>query len=102
MSYMFRDCSSLTNLNLSNFETSNVTNMSYMFSGCSKLSTTLTIAHTLTKSSYSKMFNGAAIAEGAQITVNYTEAVADVIDDYIATKSSNSNVVKGKLVTIGT
>ena len=34
---MFYDCSSLTNINLSNFNTQNVTNMSHMFSGCSSL-----------------------------------------------------------------
>ena len=37
MSGMFDDCSSLTNLNLSNFNTQNVTDMSYMFSGCDLL-----------------------------------------------------------------
>ena len=37
MSNMFSDCSSLTSLNLSNFNTNNVTNMSYMFSNCSSL-----------------------------------------------------------------
>ena len=31
---MFSDCKSLTSLDLSNFDTSNVTNMSYMFDGC--------------------------------------------------------------------
>ena len=34
---MFSRCSSLTNLNLSNFNTQNITNMSCMFSGCSSL-----------------------------------------------------------------
>ena len=37
MSYMFSRCSSLTNINLSNFNTNNVTDMSDMFSGCKKL-----------------------------------------------------------------
>ena len=37
MSYIFRDCRKLKELNLSNFNTNNVTNMSYMFSGCSSL-----------------------------------------------------------------
>ena len=37
MGYMFAYCSSLTELNLSNFNTSNVTDMSYMFSYCSSL-----------------------------------------------------------------
>ena len=37
MSYMFYNCSDLTSLDLSDFDTSNVTNMRYMFSGCSDL-----------------------------------------------------------------
>ena len=35
--YMFSGCSSLTNINLSNFNTNNVTNMNRMFYGCSSL-----------------------------------------------------------------
>ena len=38
MSYMFSDCSALTSLDLSNFNTAIVTNMSYMFHNCSTLS----------------------------------------------------------------
>jgi surface protein len=34
---MFESCSGLTNLDVSNFNTSNVTNMSYMFCTCSGL-----------------------------------------------------------------
>ena len=37
MSGMFAGCSSLTSLNLSNFNTNNVNNMSFMFAGCSSL-----------------------------------------------------------------
>ncbi len=37
MSHMFSGCSSVTNLDLSNFDTSNVTNMRNMFSECRKL-----------------------------------------------------------------
>jgi len=37
MSYMFYGCSSLTSLDLSSFDTSNVSNMYVMFSGCSSL-----------------------------------------------------------------
>ena len=36
MRYMFFKCSSLTSLNLSNFNTNNVNNMEYMFSGVNK------------------------------------------------------------------
>ena len=37
MSSMFYNCSSLPSLNLSNFNTNNVEDMSYMFCGCSSL-----------------------------------------------------------------
>ena len=39
MGWMFSDCESLESLNLSNFDTSNVTDMRYMFDGCYKLRT---------------------------------------------------------------
>ena len=35
MGYIFSRCSSLKELNISNFNTNNVTNMECMFSGCS-------------------------------------------------------------------
>ena len=37
MSYMFYNCYSLTNINLTNFNTKKVTNMSYMFYNCDSL-----------------------------------------------------------------
>ena len=37
MYYMFDECASLTSLDLSNFDTSNVTNMIYMFDDCASL-----------------------------------------------------------------
>ena len=37
MKYMFYGCSSLRELNISNFNTNNVDNMSYMFFRCSSL-----------------------------------------------------------------
>lgn len=37
MSYMFNECASLTSLDLSNFNTSNVTDMQYMFCDCPSL-----------------------------------------------------------------
>ena len=39
MSYMFDHCSKLTSLDLSSFNTAKVTNMNWMFSGCSGLTT---------------------------------------------------------------
>ncbi len=37
MRFMFNYCNSLTNIDLSNFNTQNVTNMSSMFDGCNSL-----------------------------------------------------------------
>ena len=37
MSWMFNGCKSLTNINLSNFNTNNVTNMSLLFFQCYEL-----------------------------------------------------------------
>ena len=48
MSHMFCDCYSLTNLDLSNFNTQHVTNMSHMFSGCSSL-TNLNLSNSILK-----------------------------------------------------
>ena len=44
MRYMFYNCSKLTSIDLSHFNTSMVTNMGYMFSGCSAL-TRLDVCH---------------------------------------------------------
>ena len=38
MTYMFCNCAALTSINISSFNTENVTDMNYMFSGCSSLS----------------------------------------------------------------
>ena len=54
MSGMFYGCSSLTNINLSNFNTNNVTNMSCMFYRCSSLTNI-----SITQCAWSKCESGA-------------------------------------------
>ena len=39
MGYMFHECYNLSSLNLNNFDTTGVTNMAYMFNNCRKLAT---------------------------------------------------------------
>ncbi len=97
MNGMFSGCSSLTTLDVSSFDTSKVTDMNGMFSSCSKLSTTITIRGTKC-TEYINMFLSAATESGAQITINYTEDASTLVNQMIATKSSNSNVVKGSVV----
>ena len=107
---------------LSNWDTSNVTNMEQMFSYAGRSATTFNSIGTLkvyatnisymfrespkakaTLSIYSNpttyigAFDNAATDSSALITVNYSSATTN-IDNIIATKSSNSNVVKGSLL----
>ena len=57
--FMFRECSSLININLSNFNTNNVTNMSGMFYGCSSLTNiNLSNFNTNNVTDMSGMFSG--------------------------------------------
>ena len=94
MQNMFWFCSSLTSLDLSSFNTANVTNMEWMFSDCSSLTTSINIM-SANVTNYSNMFSNAATKSGSQITVNYIASASTLVDNMIATKSSNSNVVKG-------
>ena len=94
MMNMFGGCSSLTNLDLSNLNTSKATNMNNMFSDCSKLTTTINIMNA-NVTNYEYMFYNAATDPNAKITVNYIAAASTLVDNMIATKSYNSNVVKG-------
>ena len=96
MEGMFSGCSSLTSLDLSSFNTANVGNMESMFRDCSSLTTTINIMNT--NVSYDYMFNNAATSSGSQITVNYIASASDLVDNMIATKSENSNVVKGNVI----
>ena len=95
MWHMFNNCSILTSLDLSSFNTSKVTNMSRMFYNCKKLTTQINIMNAGI-TSYTQMFIGAATDSNAKIIVNYTASTSNLVDQMIATKSSNSNIVKGK------
>ena len=48
---------------------------------------------------YSYMFSSAATASGSKITVNYIASASTLVDKMIATKSSNSNVIKGNIIS---
>jgi uncharacterized repeat protein (TIGR02543 family) len=124
MSHMFsRSGYSATTWNigdLSNWDTSKVTNMSYMFRNAGYNATTWNSIGTLkvyatsidsifyncgnakatlniysNPTSYRSTFYGASTKEDSGITVNYSSTTSN-IDDIIATKSSDSNVVKGE------
>ena len=107
---------------LSGWSTSNVINMSSMFSDagyssttCSNIGTLKTYATNINSifqyfknykvtlniynnpTNYTAAFEYAATTSDSLITVNYTSSVTN-IDNIVATKSSNSNVVKGSLI----
>lgn len=95
MSYMFNNCSSLTNLDLSSFDTSKVTDFTSMFRNCAKLTdlrVTIKNNSSITPS-YSNMFYNAATGSGASIIVYYTTDTRTLVENMVATKSSNSNVI---------
>ena len=71
------------------------TNVQEMFRGVPLANGTLNIYTRPT--SYSYMFNNAATS-GSGIVVNYTSSVTN-IDNLVATKSSNSNVTKGSIIS---
>ena len=98
---MFSGCTKLKTLNISNFDFSSVLYTQMMFSNCSSLTTTLNFNATsnTSVSNYSQMFYAAATASGAKITVNYKSSSSTLVDNMIATKSYNSNVVKGSIIS---
>ena len=71
------------------------TNTQSMFSYSKKINATINLYNN--PDTYTEMFNNTAIDEGSSMTVNYKAAVTN-IDNLIATKSENSNVIKGSLI----
>ena len=57
MSWMFYGCSSLKNIDVSNFNTFNVTNMSYMFQNCSSLQNLDLSGFNMNCGSFDEMFD---------------------------------------------
>ena len=77
MSYMFRNCSSLTSLDVTKLNTANVSNMSYMFSGCTNLtSLDVTKFNTANVTNMSDMFRNCSALTSLDVskfnTVNVT------------------------------
>ena len=92
--------SEIFDIDTSNFDMSKVKDVRAMFNGAGYNSTKLNTSITINKNNYSKydylnMFKNVATKSGSKITVNYTSETSELVDQMIATKSSNSNVVKG-------
>lgn len=79
MSYMFFGCENLAALDLSGFDTSNVTDMSYMFTNCNSLSTLdLSRFNTGKVTDMSNMFSGCGGLAGLNLNNFDTEEVTDM------------------------
>ena len=79
MSYMFVGCSSLTSLDLTNFNTAKVTDMKSMFYGCSKLTNlNLTTFDTEEVTDMKSMFNGCSNLTSLDLTNFDTKKVTDM------------------------
>ena len=79
MSYMFYGCSKLTSLDVTNFNTANVTNMSSMFSSCKSL-TSLDVTHfnTANVTNMSSMFSSCKSLTSLDVTHFNTANVTDM------------------------
>ena len=103
MSYMFAGCSSLTILDLTSFDTKNVTDMSYMFSGCSSL-TTIYCNDVWTCGSTDKMFYGCEKLKGAveYAESNSNETMLNPETGYFTKKGSTGIAQTGRAATVKT
>ena len=79
MSYMFQYCSRLTSLDITNFNTANVTDMSYMFHSCTKLkSLDVTNFNTTKVKNMIRMFSNCQALTSLNVTNFNTEKVPDM------------------------
>ena len=91
MSYMFYNCSSLTSLDVTNFDTSNVTGMSYMFYDCSSLtSLDVTKFNTSNVTGMSGMFMGCSSLTSLDVTKFNTSNVTTMSDMFQGCSSLTS------------
>ena len=102
MEYMFRNCSSLSTLDLSGFNTAKVENMNYMFCNCSKL-TTIYASSNFTTSAVmfsSSMFTGCTSLVGAiKYDSSKTDAnYANTTDGYFSIKGSETKTKEAYVV----
>ena len=79
MSYMFNQCSSLTSLNISNFNTNNVQNMFFMFGECSALNfLNLSNFNTNNANNMKNMFSGCSSLANLDLSNFNTNNVTDM------------------------
>ncbi|RXU79446.1 hypothetical protein CYQ52_14285 [Enterococcus faecalis] len=91
MTNMFSSCSKLTSLDLSSFNTSQVTSMEGMFSGCSSLSSLdVSKFNTSQVTSMTSMFNGCSSLSSLDVSNFVTGAVTSMINMFNGCSSLSS------------
>lgn len=83
---MFQNCRSLTSLDLSGLDTSNVTNMSSMFASCRSLTSLAMMGDISKVTSYSSMFSSIT----TNGTLTYNCAYEDSWNNILVTNKSTS------------
>ena len=88
MSYMFSDCSGLTSLDLSNFNTSSVTSMGFMFYNCDRLkSLDVTNFNTSSVTRMDRMFSECLRITSLDVSNFDTSSVTDISDMFLRCNS---------------
>lgn len=86
-------------IGLDKFDTSNVSDIEDMFCNCYALSSEITISNPNIEY-YNNMFYSCSTEPNTKFTVNYIdEETKKIAEQMVATKSPESNVILGKLVT---
>lgn len=98
ISGMFSSCYELEHLDVETFDITGAIKANGLFSNSYKLNTKIKITSP-TVTSYRQMFTKTATEDGAQITVDYSSDTSSLVDNMIATKSTDSNVIKGSLLS---
>ena len=100
MSYMFNNCSKLTSLDVSKFNTANVTKMNCMFYNCSKLtSLDVTKFNTANVTDMSYMFNFCSALLSLDVTNFNTANVTNMQDMFSGCKALTTIYASSKFVT---
>ena len=96
MASMFFNCLFLTTLNLSNFNTTNVTNMASMFNYCLNLQITINILNANT--AYNNMFTNSLIDGSSNVTIGYKTETKFIAEAMKETAGSNKSKITLKQV----
>ena len=88
---MFSNCYKFTTLDLSHFDTSNVTSMFNMFMDCKVIQTQINIKNA-NMTNYANIFSRAATGTNSYIIIGYTSATQTLAETIKSNYSSNTRI----------